>query len=108
MIMFSKIIRHSKWILALLCFYPIISFSNESFADVCKYQEELKINDKKKCLYKCQKSIRFFMVKPNEQCYSEIKLFNKRVNSKKFNTPKLNFGFSTLDGSSIGIELKLK
>ena len=48
------------------------------------------------------------MVKPNEQCYSEIKLFNKRVNSKKFNTPKLNFWFSTVDGSSIGIELKLK
>jgi hypothetical protein len=48
------------------------------------------------------------MVKPNEQCYSDIKLFNKRVNSKKFNTPKLNFGFSTLDGASIGIEFKLK
>ena len=57
--MVSKIVRHSKWILALLCFYPILSFPNESFSDVCKYQEELKINDKKKCLYKCQKSIRF-------------------------------------------------
>ena len=48
------------------------------------------------------------MVKPNEQCYSDIKLFNKRVNSKKFNTPKLNFGLSTLDGASIGIEFKLE
>ena len=41
-------------------------------------------------------------------CLKHIKLFNKRVNSKKFNTPKLNFGFSTLDGASIGIEFKLK
>lgn len=104
----TKIIRYTKLILTLLCFYPILSFSNESFSDICKYQEELKIDDKKKCLYKCQKSIRFFMAKPNERCYSEIKLFNKRVNSKKFNTPKLNFGFSTLDGASIGIEFKLK
>ena len=106
--MISKIKRPSKWILVLFCFYPILSFSYESFSDVCKYQEELKINDGKKCLYKCQKSIRFFMVKPNEQCYSDLKLFNKRVDSKKFNTPKLNFGFSTLDGASIGFELKLK
>ena len=86
----------------------MLSFSNESFSDICKYQEELKIDDKKKCLYKCQKSIRFFMVKPNEQCYSDIKLFNKRVNSKKPNTPKFNFGYSTLNGASIGIEFKLK
>ena len=106
--MISKIKRPSKWILVLFCFYPILSFSYESFSDICKYQEELKINDGKKCLYKCQKSIRFFMVKPNERCYSDIKLFNKRVNSKKFNTPKLNFGFNTLDGASIGFELKLK
>ena len=106
--MILKILRYSKWILALLCFYPLLSFSNEKFSDVCKYQEELIIIDKKKCLYKCKKSIRFFMVKPNEQCYSDLKLFNERVNSKKFNTPKLNFGFSTLDGASIGIELKLK
>ena len=86
----------------------MLSFSNESYSDICKYQEELKIDDKKKCFYKCQKSIRFFVVKPNEQCYSDIKLFKERVNSKKFNTPKLNFGFSTLDGASIGIEFKLK
>ena len=106
--MISNTTRLSKWIFALLCFYPILSFSNESFSDICKYQEELKIDDKKKCLYKCQESVRFFMVKLNEQCYSDIKLFNKRVNSKKFNTPKINFGFSTLDGASIGIEFKLK
>ena len=94
--------------ISIIMFLPHAIFSNESYSDICKYQEELKIDDKKKCLYKCQKSIRFFMVKPNEQCYSDIKLFNKRVNSKKFNTPKLNFGFSTLDGASIGIEFKLK
>ena len=43
----TKIIRYTKLILTLLCFYPILSFSNESFSDISKYQEELKIDDKK-------------------------------------------------------------
>ena len=97
-----------NWIIIFLIFFPHFSYSNEKFSDICIFQNSILENDGKKCFYKCNKKLRFFVINKNEKCYSDLKIIGKRNNSKIFNNPKFNFGFSTFDGASIGIGLEIK
>ena len=96
----------SKWIIIFSIFFSNISYSNEKFSDVCTFYISTLEKDKKKCIYKCNIKLRFLLINKKTNCYSDLKIINKKKNSKVFVKPKFNFGFSTLDGVSIGIGLE--
>ncbi len=101
-----KVIILSKWIIIFSVFFSNISYSNEEFSDVCTFQSSTIEKAEKKCIYKCNNKLKFLLINKKINCYSDLKIIGKKKNSEVLIKPKLNFGFSSLDGVSIGIGLK--
>ena len=101
-----KVIILSKWIIIFSVFFSNISYSNEEFSDVCTFQSRTIEKTAKKCIYKCNNKLKFLLINKKINCYSDLKIIGKKKNSEVLIKPKLNFGFSTLDGVSIGIGLE--
>ena len=97
-----QVIILSKWIIIFLIFFSNISYSNEEFFDVCTFQSSTI----EKCIYKYNNKLKFLLINKKINCYSDLKIIGKKKNSEVLIKPKLNFGFSTLDGVSIGIGLE--
>ena len=94
------------FILAILFFLPH-SFAGEKFTDICKLEKSTLINQKTKCTYKCNNTIKFLMIKNNEECFTDLKFINPKK-TNVLNPSKFSFGFSSLSGASIGISLDLE
>ena len=95
------------FILAILLFLPH-SFAGEKFTDICKLEKSTLINQKTKCTYKCTNTIKYLMIKNNEECFTDLKFINPKKKQMSLRSSKLSFGFSSLSGASIGISLDLE
>ena len=94
------------FILAILFFLPH-SFADEKFTDICKLEKSTLINQKTKCTYKCNNTIKFLTIKNNEECFTDFK-YKSKEEQMSLKPSKFSFGFSSLSGASIGISLDLE
>ena len=95
------------FIVAILFFLPH-SFAGEKFTDICKLEKSTLINQKTKCTYKCNNTIKFLTIKNNEECFTDLKFINPKKKQMSPKPSKFSFGFSSLSGASIGISLDLE
>ena len=100
-----KIFRYL--ILAILFFLPH-SFAGEKFTDICKLEKSTLTNQKTKCTYKCTNTIKYLMIKNNEECFTDFKFINLKKKHMYLKPKNFSFGFSSLSGASIGISLDLE
>ena len=94
--------------LLLFCFFLPHSFAGEKFTDICKLEKSTLINQKTKCTYKCTYTIKYLMIKNNEECFTDLKFINPKKKQMSLKPSKFSFGFSSLSGATIGISLDLE
>ena len=86
----------------------IICFPTSVFSESCHLYETQIILNEIKCFYKCESNKKYLMFNKDEHCPLAINFTKKNSNlNKKTIFPKLYFGFSSSNGSSIGIDLEI-
>ena len=95
------------FIISIVLFLPH-SFASEKVSDICKLDKTSLMNQKIKCTYKCTNTIKYLMIKNNEECFTDFKFINLKKNHMYLKPKNFSFGFSSLSGASIGISLDLE
>ena len=84
------------------------SFAKEKVSDICKLEKTSLLGQKIKCTYKCNNTIKYLMIKNNEECFTNLKFTNPKKKQMSLKPSKFSFSFSSLSGGSIGISLDLE
>ena len=93
--------------ISIFLFLPY-SFAKEKVIDICKLEKTSLLGQKIKCTYKYNNTIKYLMIKNNEECFTDLKFINPKKKQMSLKPSKFSFGFSSLSGASIGISLDLE
>ena len=93
--------------ISIFLFLPY-SYAKEKVSDICKLEKTNLLGQKIKCTYKCNNTIKYLMIKNNEECFTSLEFSNPKKKQMSLKPSKFSFGFSSLSGISIGISLDLE